>query len=107
MIYFNSKSRVKSKQRNKMKTKTKKIKSTYDGGAAFEKGGFGCIFKPALRCKNPDLSPRPNYVSKLIDKNKGKREYMYIYNIKKKLEHLPANIKRYFLLDNITMCDPS
>jgi len=99
------KSKIKSKQRNKMKTK--KIKSTYDGGAAFDKGGFGCIFKPALRCKTPDLSPQPNYVSKLIENNRGKREYIYIYNIKKKLEHLPANIKRYFLLDNITMCDPS
>jgi serine/threonine protein kinase len=103
MIYL--KSKQKSKQRNKMKTK--KIKSTYDGGAAFTKGGFGCIFKPALRCKNSDVAPLPNYVSKLIEKTRGKREYIYVYNIKKKLEHLPANIKRYFLLDNITMCDPS
>jgi tRNA A-37 threonylcarbamoyl transferase component Bud32 len=113
IIDFKSKPRVKSKQKSRgvkskqqNKVKTKKIKSTYDGGAAFEKGGFGCIFKPALRCKNSDVAPRPNYVSKLIEKPRGKREYMYIYNIKKKLEHLPVNIKRYFLLDNITMCDP-
>jgi serine/threonine protein kinase len=108
IIDFNSKLRVKSKQKSKKrnKVKTKKIKSTYDGGAAFEKGGFGCVFKPALRCKNPDVAPQPNYVSKLIEKNRGKREYMYIYNIKKKLDFLSANIKRYFLLDNITMCDP-
>ena len=98
------KSKIKSKQRNKVNTK--KIKSTYDGGAAFAKGGFGCIFKPELSCKNSDVPPRPNYVSKLIKKSNGEREYMYVYNIKKKLEHLPANIKKYFLLDNITMCDP-
>jgi serine/threonine protein kinase len=109
IIDFNSKPRVKSKQKSKQrnKVKTKKIKSTYDGGAAFEKGGFGCVFKPALRCKNPDVAPRPNYVSKLIEKNRGKREYMYIYNIKKKLDHLPASIKKYFLLENTTICDPS
>ena len=94
------KSRLTSKQR------TKKIKSTYDGGAAFAKGGLGCVFKPELSCKNSDLPPRPNYVSKLIKKSNGEREYMYIYNIKKKLESLPANVKKYFLLDNITMCEP-
>ena len=94
------KSRLTSKQR------TKKIKSTYDGGAAFVKGGFGCVFKPALSCKNSDIVARPNYVSKLIEKTNGKREYMYIYNIKKKLESLPANVKKYFLLDNITICEP-
>ena len=108
IINFTPKSRIKSKQKSKQRNKvnTKKIKDTYDGGAAFAKGGFGCIFKPALSCKNSDVAPKPNYVSKLIESSRGKREYMYIYNIKKKLEHLPANIKRYFLLDDITMCDP-
>ena len=108
IINFNPKLRIKSKQKSKQRNKvnTKKIKDTYDGGAAFAKGGFGCIFKPALSCKNSDVVPKPNYVSKLIESSRGKREYMYIYNIKKKLEHLPANIKRYFLLDDITMCDP-
>jgi serine/threonine protein kinase len=96
---------VKSKKRNKVKTK--KIKSTYDGGAAFAKGGLGCVFKPALSCKNSDIVARPNYVSKLIENNRGKREYMYIYNIKKKLEHLPTNIKNHFLLDNISICEPN
>ena len=107
-MVFNTKPRVKSKIKSKQRNKvnTKKIKSTYDGGAAFAKGGFGCIFKPELSCKNSDVPPRPNYVSKLIKKSNGEREYMYIYNVKKKLENLPANIKKYFLLENITMCDP-
>ena len=95
----------KYKYKYKNKVRTKKI-STYDGGAAFTKGGFGCVFKPALGCKNSDTPPRPNYVSKLIENSKGKREYMYIYHIKKKLEHLPVSIKRYFLLENINICEP-
>ena len=99
------KNKYKNKNKNKNKVSTKKI-STYDGGAAFTKGGFGCVFKPALGCKNSDTPPRANYVSKLIENSNGKREYMYIYNIKKKLEHLPVSIKRYFLLDNINMCEP-
>ena len=108
IIDFKSKSRLKPKLKSRLtsKQRTKKIKSTYDGGAAFVKGGFGCVFKPALSCKNSDIVARPNYVSKLIESNDGKREYMYVYNIKKKLDHLPANVKRHFLLDNITICEP-
>jgi hypothetical protein len=78
----------------------------YDGGAAFAKGGFGCVFKPALNCKKSELNSKPNYVSKLIDSKHAKREYTYIYKIKKKLDHLPPNIKKYFLLDNVSVCDP-
>lgn len=101
----NSKTRTRTKK-IKIRKNKKKVNSIYDGGAAFVKGGFGCIFKPALNCKDSQLNTPPNYVSKLIDAKHGKREYMYIHNIKKRLEHLPANIKKYFLLDNITMCEP-
>ena len=101
----NSKTRNKTKK-IKIRKNSKKVSSIYDGGAAFVKGGFGCIFKPALNCKDSELNTPPNYVSKLITARYGKREYMYISNIKKRLEHLPANIKKYFLLDNITMCEP-
>ena len=107
--------KIKGKTITRTRTRTKKIKiiknkkkinSIYDGGAAFVKGGFGCVFKPALNCKDSELNTPPNYVSKLIGARHGKREYMYISNIKKRLEHLPANVKKYFLLDNVTMCEP-
>jgi len=101
----NSKTRTRTKK-IKIRKNKKKVNSIYDGGAAFVKGGFGCIFKPALNCKDSQLNTPPNYVSKLIEARHGKREYMYINNIKKRLEHLPANVKKYFLLDNITMCEP-
>ena len=102
-------------RRRRTRTRTKKIKirknkknvnSIYDGGAAFVKGGFGCVFKPALNCKDSELNTPLNYVSKLIEAKHGEREYMYIHSIKKRLEHLPANIKKYFLLDNVNMCEP-
>ena len=99
---INSKTRNKTKK-IKIRKNSKKVSSIYDGGAAFVKGGFGCIFKPALNCKDSELNTPPNYVSKLIAARYGKREYMYISNIKKRLEHLPENIKKYFLLDNITI----
>ena len=105
----------KTKGKTRVRTKTKKIKirknkkkvnSIYDGGAAFVKGGFGCLFKPALNCKDSELNTPPNYVSKLIQARHGKREHMYIDNIKRRLEHLPENVKKYFLLDNVNMCEP-
>ena len=70
-------------KRSRKKNKNKPLSSIYDGGAAFAKGGFGCVFKPALSCKKSELNSKPNYVSKLIDSKHAKREYMYIYNIKK------------------------
>ena len=106
---INTRTKRKTRTKNKkikIRKSNKKVNSIYDGGAAFVKGGFGCIFKPALNCKDSELNTPPNYVSKLIEARHGKREYMYINNIKKRLEHLPANVKKYFLLDNINMCEP-
>jgi serine/threonine protein kinase len=100
------KKKIKNINRSRKKNKNKPLSSIYDGGAAFAKGGFGCVFKPALNCKKSELNGKPNYVSKLIDSKHAKREYMYIYNIKKKLQHLPQNIKKYFLLDNVSVCEP-
>ena len=97
---------IRNIRKSRKKNNNKLLSSIYDGGAAFVKGGFGCVFKPALNCKMPEVSTNPNYVSKLIGAKHAKREYEYITNIKKKLQHLPPNIKKFFLLDNVTMCEP-
>jgi hypothetical protein len=81
------------------------VNSTYEGGEAFARGGFGCLFRPALKCKTSE--PPPNYVSKLSLKEDAEREYDYISNIKKRLENLPKDVKDYLLLYNIEMCDPN
>jgi serine/threonine protein kinase len=92
----------------------KKIMINY-GGAPFVQGGFGCIFSPALRCKDTEGSINSHYdhdkkdkfVSKLIETKYAKREYDYVVKIKKKLEHLPNEIKKYLSIDDFTICDPA
>ena len=53
--------------KTKSKTKTRKItskKETPLAGEAIAAGGFGCVFKPAIRCKNS--TTRKDGVSKLL-----------------------------------------
>ena len=94
----------------------KKILTSYNyGGAPFVQGGFGCIFSPALRCKGSEVTNNSHYdhdkkdkfVSKLIETKYAKREYDYVVKIKKKLEHLPNDIKKYLSVDDFTICDPA
>ena len=94
----------------------KKILTSYNyGGAPFVQGGFGCIFSPALRCKNTegtsnghyDNDKKDKFVSKLIGTKYAKREYDYVVKIKKKLEHLSGDIKNYLSIDDFTICDPA
>jgi hypothetical protein len=59
-----------------------KIIGDCKGGAPFIKGGYGCIFRPALKCVG--MKSTPNYVSKLIETKYAKREYDYVMQIKKK-----------------------
>ena len=54
------------------------------GGNALTSGGFGCLFKPALKCKNTNFEYDPNLVTKLMTKkmrmmnlNKYKRLKQY------------------------------
>ena len=106
-----------SKRITKRTGNNKKIPTTsYNhGGAPFVQGGFGCIFSPALRCKNTERTSNSHYdhdkkdkfVSKLIETKYAKREYDYVVKIKKKLEHLPEDIKKYLSIDDFTICDPA
>jgi serine/threonine protein kinase len=108
--------RCRSKRVTKRTGNHKKILTSYNyGGAPFVQGGFGCIFSPALRCKDTertsnshyDNDNRDKFVSKLIETKYAKREYDYVVKIKKKLEHLPEDIKKYLSIDDFTICDPA
>ena len=109
--------RRRSKRVTKKTGNHKKIPTTsYNyGGAPFVQGGFGCIFSPALRCKDTERTSNSHYdhdkkdkfVSKLIETKYAKREYDYVVKIKKKLEHLPEDIKKYMSIDGFTICDPA
>ena len=73
------------------------------GGNVINSGGYGCIFKPALKCKG---KPRDKgKISKLMLTRHSEEEYTFIMKYKKKLEHIP-NYADYFLLEGVTICAP-
>jgi serine/threonine protein kinase len=97
------------------KTKTRKRKtkkSTYSkkrnvtvkyGGKVIASGGYGCIFKPSLKCKTTQRIP--GNISKLMTVKHAKDEYMNIEKFKSILSQIP-NYDKYFLVDGFTICEP-
>jgi len=82
--------------------KNKRRRRNRKGGEALASGGFGCIFKPAIKCKNK--TERITGVSKMSIEQHGKQEMSEIEKIKKKLDKI-KNYEKYFLLD-VEMCYP-
>ena len=76
-------------------TNTKKKKA----GKAIGAGGFGCVFRPALKCKNK-TQRKSNMVSKLLTQRHAKKEFAIIRKIKSRLQTIPY-YEEYFLVDNI------
>lgn len=74
-----------------------------EGGEAIASGGFGCVFKPALKCKNGIRSK--NKVTKLMSTKNAINEYEFIQNVKSKLSQIP-NYENYFLVDDFEICEP-
>jgi serine/threonine protein kinase len=72
------------------------------GGEALGSGGFGCVFKPALKCK--DKQHRTTGISKMSIEKYSKQEMYEITKIKNKL-HKIKNYEQYFLLD-VDRCSP-
>jgi hypothetical protein len=91
------------------KNKSKRIKKNLNknkskhGGKLINSGGFGCIFKPALKCKGKKTRKK-NYVSKLANKKDIDDEYNNFRVIKKLLEEKPE-IEKYFI-SNVYKCEP-
>lgn len=86
--------------------KTRKLgKQGNTGGKVIASGGFGCIFKPALKCENEDVREEGN-ISKLMLTKHAKDEYEGALKYKKILERIP-NYDNYFLLDGYSICDPA
>lgn len=94
--------------------KHKKIKKTQKnnvlGGNALTSGGFGCFFKPALKCKNSKLNSGfgsgSDLVTKLMTKKHALDEYKQIQRFKTILDHIP-NYQDYFLVDGFSKCKPA
>ena len=90
-----------SKQVNIKKYYKKRSKS---GGEVIGSGGYGCVFKPALRCK--DSTFRSSGISKLLKYKDAEDEWKEINNVKNIIIKI-ANYEKYFLLDNIEKCIPN
>ena len=74
------------------------------GGKVIASGGFGCIFKPALKCKGKDERAKDG-ITKLMKKKYTARENESIMKYKKLLDKIP-NYSKYFLIDGFTTCEP-
>ena len=74
------------------------------GGKVLASGGFGCVFSPALKCKN---TKKREYgkISKLMTEKHAIEEYKEIKNIREKLKDMP-DFYDYFLLNDINICKP-
>ena len=75
------------------------------GGKVLASGGFGCVFMPSLKCVDTNKRDKDK-ISKLMTNKHAKQEYDDIQNINSKLNKIP-NYKKYFLIDDFTLCKPS
>ena len=73
------------------------------GGSVIASGGFGCIFKPSIKCESN--SPSNDSISKLMLKKNAKHEYNEIQKYKRMLRSIP-NYSDYFLVEGFTLCKP-
>jgi len=78
-------------------------KAIASGGKAIASGGFGCVFYPALKCKNKKR--RKGFISKLMIDNYALDEYNEIIDIHEKLDSIP-HYEDYFLINDFHLCKP-
>lgn len=79
-----------------------------NGGKVIASGGFGCIFKPALKCENETNNSEPNNtkITKLMTVKNATQEYNQIQKFKTVLQTIP-NYNNYFLFKDIILCKPN
>jgi serine/threonine protein kinase len=101
--------RVRKTVNNNVKNKTKRIRlkkingRSLDGSGAIAAGGYGCVFRPALKCKGS--SKRKSGISKLMLSKYAEDEFNEIEKLKKTLINIKNNDK-YFIISGIEICNP-
>ena len=89
------------------KNQRKNLYSKLKGGKVLGSGGFGCIFRPALKCKNRSASKTSgDLITKLMKKRYAIKEKMEVLKFNKLLKKIP-NYSNYFLLDGFSVCEPA
>jgi serine/threonine protein kinase len=92
---------------NKHKKQTKR-RSYLMGGKVMGSGGFGCIFRPALKCKNTKRRPSDStdHITKLMKKKNTQSEYTEVMKYRNLLKNIP-HYSDYFLLEGFSVCSPA
>lgn len=91
--------------KNRKSRKNKSITPT--AGEAIAAGGFGCVFRPPVKCKsNADAKrqAKGNYISKIMSNRHASDEMREVRKFLPVIKTIP-NYKKYFLLDGIFSCD--
>jgi len=86
--------------------KNKKKNITRKGGSVIGSGGFGCVFRPQLKCKHERIrSLSKNRITKLMKEKYAHKEYNEIAKFRDILVNIP-NHSNYFLVDGFSVCAP-
>ena len=93
----------KIKNKKNLYKKTNK-KRTY-GGKALASGSYGCVFD-SLKCQDNKYPYNPNHISKLMYKNDAVDEMEEMRQAQQIVNNIP-NYDKFFLLSNITLCNPA
>ena len=75
------------------------------GGKVIGSGGYGCVFRPALRCAGTRKRASKT-ISKLMLNKHVKREYTEITKYLPILQKIP-NYKNYFIIEGANICQPA
>lgn len=84
------------------------------GGKVIDSGGFGCIFRPQIRCKKSRNNKNKIYgtnkydvngISKVMDKKYAISEYFGLTKFISIIKTIP-NYNYYFLISDFTLCRP-
>lgn len=93
--------KYKQSRRRGLNTRTRRKQ----GGKVIGSGGYGCVFRPALRC-NGSRKRASKTISKLMLNKYVKREYMEITKFLPILQKIP-NYKNYFIIEGANICQPA
>jgi serine/threonine protein kinase len=96
---------MKTRKYKKSSRRLVKRKSHKRGGKVIGSGGYGCVFRPALRC-NGTRKRASKTISKLMLNKYVKREYMEITKFLPILQKIP-NYKNYFIIEGANICQPA
>jgi serine/threonine protein kinase len=98
------KTRKYKKSRRGLVKRTNHTRRKY-GGKVIGSGGYGCVFRPALRC-NGTRKRASKTISKLMLNKHVKREYMEITKYLPILRKIP-DYKNYFIIEGANICQPA